>query len=57
MSTIGHVKKRKDGSYEGELKTLSVKAPILISPLKGKKTSESAPDFRVTAVLRPEHPW
>jgi len=49
MSTIGLVHKRKDGSFEGQLKTLSVQAPILISPVKGKKSSDSAPDYRVTS--------
>lgn len=49
MSTIGQVRKKKDGSFEGQLRTLSVQAPLLITPVKGKKSSESAPDFRITS--------
>ena len=46
MSTIGSVTKREDGRYEGELKTLSVRAEIAILPV-GDKVSQNQPDFRV----------
>ena len=46
MATIGYVTKRDDGRYEGELKTLSVRASIAILPI-GDKLSDNQPDFRV----------
>lgn len=46
MATIGYVTKREDGRYEGELKTLSIRADIAILPVTDK-SSESQPDFRV----------
>lgn len=47
MAQIGFVTKQQDGSYEGHLKTVSIKAPIRIV-LNGAKMPESAqPDFRV----------
>jgi uncharacterized protein (DUF736 family) len=46
MATIGSVTKRDDGRYEGELKTLSVRAEITIVPV-GEKASPNQPDFRV----------
>jgi uncharacterized protein (DUF736 family) len=46
MATIGSVTKREDGRYEGELKTLSVRADIVILPV-GDKASHGQPDFRV----------
>jgi uncharacterized protein (DUF736 family) len=46
MATIGSVTKRADGSYEGELKTLSVRATITVLPV-GDKASPSQPDYRV----------
>jgi len=46
MATIGSVTKREDGRYEGELKTLSVRAEIAILPV-GDKVSQNQPDFRV----------
>ena len=48
MATIGSVTKREDGRYEGELKTLSVRADITILPV-GDKASPSQPDFRVVS--------
>ncbi len=48
MATIGSVTKREDGRYEGELKTLSVRADIAILPV-GEKTSPNQPDFRVVS--------
>lgn len=46
MATIGSVTKREDGRYEGELKTLSVRAEIQIVPA-GDKSSATQPDYRV----------
>ena len=46
MATIGSVTKREDGRYEGELKTLSVRADIVLMPV-GEKSAESQPDYRV----------
>ena len=46
MATIGTVTKRDDGHYEGELRTLAVRADIAIMPVTDK-TSHSQPDFRV----------
>jgi uncharacterized protein (DUF736 family) len=46
MATIGTVTKRQDGRYEGELKTLSVRADIAIVPV-GEKASPTQPDYRV----------
>jgi uncharacterized protein (DUF736 family) len=48
MATIGSVTKREDGRYEGELKTLSVRADISILPV-GDKASPSQPDYRVVS--------
>jgi uncharacterized protein (DUF736 family) len=44
MATNGSVTKREDGRYEGDLRTLSVRAEIAI--LLGK-TSPNQPDYRV----------
>lgn len=46
MATIGSVTKREDGHYEGELKTLSVRAEIQIVPVHDK-SSAAQPDYRV----------
>lgn len=46
MATIGSVTKRNDGRYEGELKTLSVRADIVLVPI-GDKSSSGQPDYRV----------
>ena len=46
MATIGSVTKRPDGRYEGELRTLSIRAEIVILPV-GDKASPNQPDFRV----------
>jgi uncharacterized protein (DUF736 family) len=48
MATIGSVTRREDGRYEGELKTLSVRADITILPV-GDKASPSQPDYRVVS--------
>jgi uncharacterized protein (DUF736 family) len=46
MASIGTVQRKADGSYVGELATISITAPIAIIPNKGKKT-DMQPDFRV----------
>jgi len=46
MATIGSVMKRDDGHYEGELRTLSVRAEISIVPVVDKG-SPNQPDYRV----------
>ena len=48
MATIGSVTKREDGRYEGELKTLTVRAAITLLPV-GNKASPSQPDYRVVS--------
>jgi len=48
MTAIGYVTKLEDGSFKGELKTLSIRAEIVISP-NSDKTSDSQPDYRVFA--------
>jgi len=47
MPAIGYVTRDGNG-FKGELKTLSIRADILIVP-NGHKTADTQPDFRVTA--------
>lgn len=46
MPAIGHVTKQKDGNFKGQLKTLSVSAPITIL-LNPAKSGDTQPDYRV----------
>ena len=46
MATIGTVTKRDDGRYEGELRTLTLRADIAILPV-GDKMADNQPDYRV----------
>jgi uncharacterized protein (DUF736 family) len=46
MATNGSVTKRSDGRYEGELRTLSTRAEIVILPVTDK-VSPGQPDYRV----------
>ena len=46
MPAIGHVTRSNDGSFKGQLKTLSISADIAIVINCGK-TSENQPDYRV----------
>ncbi len=48
MAAIGYVTKLEDGRYKGELKTLSIRAEIVMTP-NSDKTSENQPDYRVFA--------
>lgn len=46
MTSIGFVKKQKDGSYKGQLKTVSIRADIAIVP-NDNKSNPNQPDFHV----------
>lgn len=46
MPAIGYVTKAEDGSFKGQLKTLSIRAEIIIVPRK-TKTSAAQPDYKV----------
>ena len=48
MPAIGYVTKGKDGSFKGQLKTLSIRAEIEIVA-NASKTSDVQPDYRVTS--------
>ena len=48
MPAIGHVAKQPNGSFKGQLKTLSIRAEVEIIPNRSK-TSETQPDYRVSA--------
>lgn len=47
MPAIGHMTKQADGTYQGQLATLSIRQNIHF--VKRKKTNESQPDFIVMA--------
>jgi uncharacterized protein (DUF736 family) len=47
MSAIGYVTRQEDGSFKGQLRTLSMTTPIAIVPNRGKKGDQ--PDYRVLA--------
>lgn len=46
MPAIGHVTKQPDGSYKGELKTLSIRAELEILPNRAEPNNVR-PDYRV----------
>jgi uncharacterized protein (DUF736 family) len=46
MPAIGYVTKQPNGSYKGQLKTVSIRADIEIVPNRSK-SADSQPDFRV----------
>jgi uncharacterized protein (DUF736 family) len=46
MPAIGYVTKSEDGSFEGAIKTLSIRARITVVPNRDKM-SEIQPDYRV----------
>ncbi len=46
MTAIGYVTKQEDGSYKGQLKTVSIQAEIEIVP-NDQKSGTNHPDFRV----------
>ena len=47
MPAIGYVQRQSDGSFKGNLRTLSVSADIAILPNRGKQGEQ--PDYRVMA--------
>ena len=48
MPAIGYVTKSDNGTFTGQLKTLSIRAEIAIQP-NNRKTSDVQPDYRVVA--------
>ena len=46
MPSIGHVTRQQDGSFKGQLKTLSIRADIEIVPNQSK-AADGQPDYRV----------
>ncbi len=48
MPAIGYVSKQSNGSFKGQLKTLSIRAEVEIMPNRSK-TGETQPDYRVSA--------
>ena len=46
MPAIGYVTRQEDGSFRGQLRTLSIRADIDITPNRGK-SSNSQPDYRI----------
>jgi len=46
MPAIGYVTKQSNGSYKGQLKTVSIRADIELVPNRSK-SADSQPDFRV----------
>jgi uncharacterized protein (DUF736 family) len=48
MPAIGYVAKQANGSFKGQLKTLSIRSEIEILPNRSK-LSDTQPDYRVSA--------
>ena len=48
MPAIGYVTKDENGTYTGQLKTLSIRAEITIQP-NSRKASDAQPDYRVVS--------
>jgi uncharacterized protein (DUF736 family) len=46
MPAIGYVTRQEDGSFKGQLRTLSIRADIEIVPNRTKNT-ENQPDYRI----------
>jgi uncharacterized protein (DUF736 family) len=46
MPAIGHAARDENGSFKGQLKTLSIRAEITIVP-NGRKANDTQPDYRV----------
>jgi uncharacterized protein (DUF736 family) len=49
MPAIGHVTKQNDGTFKGQLKTLSITASLEIVKNASKKATDNQPDYRVVA--------
>ncbi len=47
MAQIGFVLKQSDGSYQGQIRTLSIKTTIQITPNGSKDPESNQPDYRV----------
>ena len=47
MAQIGFVVKQEDGSYQGQLRTLSIKTVVRIAPNEGKQPDSNQPDYRI----------
>ena len=52
MPAIGYVQRQDDGTFKGQLRTLSVRADIELVPNRHK--SGEQPDYRVLAVPTPD---
>lgn len=48
MPAIGHVTRDANGTYKGQLKTLSIRTEIAITP-NARKSNDAQPDYRVLA--------
>ncbi len=48
MTTIGTFSKQEDGSYQGALATLTLKAKVAIRPVE-TKAGDKSPDYRLFA--------
>lgn len=48
MPAIGYVAKQANGSFKGQIRTLSIRAEVEILPNRSK-TSDTQPDYRVQA--------
>ena len=46
MPAIGYVTREENGAYKGQLKTLSIRAEITITP-NSRKAHDAQPDYRV----------
>ena len=47
MPAIGYVTKQNDGTFKGQLKTLSITASLEIVKNPSKKATDNQPDYRV----------
>ena len=48
MPAIGYVTKGENGAFKGQLKTLSIRAEITITP-NARKATDTQPDYRVVS--------
>jgi uncharacterized protein (DUF736 family) len=48
MATIATLTQKSDGSFEGQLTTLSINTPIALVP-NARKTKENEPDYRIVS--------
>ena len=46
MPAIGYVTRQEDGSFKGQIRTLSIRADVDIAPNRGK-SSNNQPDYRI----------